>query len=113
MPEEEPYDAGNPSHVRRAIRESKRWDDRRSDVITLLMSNPDGRRWVHETLVLCHVGANPFANESTHKTAFNCGELNIGQQLMAQVIGAAPKLYLQMMDEANKPEQETGAETEQ
>lgn len=105
MPEEEPYDAGNPAHVRRRIKASKQWDEQRVEVIIALMSTEPGRRWVHELLLASRVGQNPFAAESTHTTAFNCGQLNQGQMLMAQVMNASVPLYMLMMEEANRPQE--------
>lgn len=46
------------------------------------------------------VGSNPY-NPEPIKMAFNCGGLNAGQVFMTQVMNADPKLYMQMMAEAN------------
>lgn len=68
------------------------------------MGTEDGRRWIREHLELAHVGANPFSSDPL-KMAFSCGELNVGQRFMADVMNAAPDLYMRMMAEANpKPE---------
>jgi hypothetical protein len=99
--EDKPYDAGDPKDVKAAIRASQRWNDRKTRVIQTLMSTEDGRRFVREHLELARIGANPF-NPDPLKTAFNCGELNIGQRFMAEVMNATPQLYMQMMAEANQ-----------
>ena len=106
---EEPYDAGNPAHVRGRIKASKLWDDQRTEVIVGLMSTEPGRRWVHEYLTHCQVGQNPF-NPDPIKMAFNCGGLNAGQVFMTWVMNADPRLYLQMMDEAVRRDKETEKE---
>jgi hypothetical protein len=98
--EDRPYDASEPKDVKARIKESQRWDDRRSRVIVGIMSCEDGRRWIRETLELAHVGLNPF-NTDALKMAFNCGEANVGQRIMAEVMNATPQMYMQMMAEAN------------
>lgn len=98
--EDRPYDASDPKDVKDRIKESQRWADRKSRVILSLMATEDGRRFVREQLELAHVGSNPY-NVDPIKMAFNCGELNVGQRAMADVMNAAPTLYMQMMAEAN------------
>lgn len=103
--EDRPYDAGDPKDVRAAIKASQRWDDKRNGVILVLMGTEEGRRFVREHLELAHVGTNPFNNDPI-KMAFNCGELNVGQRFMADIMNATPQLYMLMMAEANPaPEQ--------
>lgn len=107
--DDRPYDAGDPKDVKAAIKSAQRWGDKRNGVIRVLMSNEDGRRFVREHLELAHIGANPFHSDAI-KMAFNCGELNIGQRFMADVMNAAPELYMKMMAEANpapEPKDET------
>lgn len=100
MDEERPYDAGEPADVKKRIKESQRWDDRRDRVIISVMSTEDGRRWCREFLEHCMVGHNPY-NPEPVKMAFNCGGLNAGQVFMAQIMNASPELYMTMMAEAN------------
>jgi hypothetical protein len=103
--EDRPYDAGDPKDVKARIKESQRWEDRKQGVLIGLLGSEEGRRWVRETLELAHVGLNPF-NTDPIKMSFNCGELNIGQRLMADMMNASPQLYMLMMAEANPaPEQ--------
>lgn len=102
MPEEDrPYDASDPRDVRQRIKADKQWSLKRDAVIVSIMSSPDGRRWIREFLEHCMVGQNPF-NPEPVKMAFNCGGLNAGQVFMAQVMNAEPRLYMQMMAEANE-----------
>ncbi len=100
--EDKPYDAGDPHDVNVAIRAAKRWDDKRARVLIGILSSEDGRRWVRELLDGCHIGANPF-NRDLAAMSFSCGELNIGQRLMADFMNASPELYMQMMAEAKNP----------
>lgn len=107
--DDRPYDAGDPRDVKAAIKSAQRWDDKRDRVILTVMGTEDGRRWIREHLELAHVGTNPF-NSDALKMAFSCGELNVGQRFMADVMNAAPKEYMLMMAEANpapEPKDET------
>lgn len=97
--EDRPYDASEPKDVKAAIRASKRWDDKRAKVILSIMFTEDGRRWMREVLELCRIGDNPFSKDALIMS-FRCGEINIGNQLMAQVMNVAPQQYMQMMNEA-------------
>lgn len=100
MDEDRPYDAGDPQDVKAAIKESKRWDDKRARVLLGILGSEDGRRWLREVLELCRIGDNPFSKDSL-VMSFRCGEINVGNQVMAQLMNASPKLYMRMMQEAN------------
>jgi hypothetical protein len=64
------------------------------------MGMVDGRRYFYGLLVRCHVFANPYTGRAG-TTAFACGELNVGQQVLADIMRIAPDEYVQMMREAN------------
>ena len=62
------------------------------------LSVPQGRDFMYWLLEIAKIGQNPFtANALT--TSFNCGELNIGQQIQAHMIEVAPADYLKMLQE--------------
>lgn len=98
--DDRPYDASEPADVRKRIKEAQRWDDKRVRVIQTIMGTEDGRRLIREYLELTRLGQNPF-NTDALKMAFNCGEINVGQRIMADVMNATPELYMRMMQEAN------------
>jgi hypothetical protein len=103
--EDRPYDAGDPKDVKAAIKAAQRWDDKRDNVVKSIMSSEDGRRWIREFLELCHVGASSFSIDAL-RMAYLEGERNVGTVFMANVMNAAPDLYMLMMAEANPtPEQ--------
>lgn len=97
--EDRPYDAGDPHDVRSAIRESKRWDDLKGQVIVGVMSTENGRRWLRELIEMCHPGESSFSTEPL-RMAFMEGERNIGNRIMVDAMNADQKLYLLMMAEA-------------
>ena len=66
-----------------------------------IMNRWGGRRFMYELFADCHMYHNPFSTDS-HVTAFSCGEMNVGQKLLAIVMGACPELYSIMIEEANE-----------
>lgn len=58
-----------------------------------------GRAFIWWTLEIAGIGAQPFAPGHQDLTAFHCGELNVGQQILARLTEIAPEGYLTMMKE--------------
>lgn len=63
-----------------------------------IMQTPSGRSWIKSILERCHPYSSPYSSDPIGM-AFNCGEQNIGLQLVAEVHAASADLYLQMMKE--------------
>lgn len=63
-----------------------------------LLSTADGRRFAWLFLADCRVFQQPF-NGNALGTAFNCGELNVGQRFLAQLTEADPDAFLVMQQE--------------
>jgi hypothetical protein len=61
-----------------------------------LMAHQAGRRIAWQLLARSGVFRNPF-NNSGSVTAFNCGQMNLGQQLLAQILEHAPDAYVKML----------------
>lgn len=94
------YNADDPEQVKKA-REQAGFDKAMElDVIKNVMASAPGRRWIYSWLARCHIYSTPFRPSEQDTTSFNCGEQNIGQQLIADVQAAAPDLYLTMISEA-------------
>jgi hypothetical protein len=71
--------------------------------VSEVMKLPEGREFMYWLLELAKVGRNPFtANALT--TSFNCGELNVGQQIQSHIMDVAPDGYLQMLKERQEEE---------
>lgn len=64
---------------------------------TLLSSN-SGREYLWWLLSISRIGQNAHTNNAL-STAFNCGEQNIGQQILAHILEINPAGYVQMMRE--------------
>jgi hypothetical protein len=94
------YDSSNPKHIRIAQKSAKATDDARRGFVSHIMERADGRAYLHDLLVTCHIFAQPFSPEPT-VTAFACGELNVGQRILADIMAYCPDTYVTMMREAN------------
>ena len=66
--------------------------------IYALLEHRHGRRMLWWLLRIGGIGGQPFATNALI-TAFNCGELNIGQQILARIITVSPEGYVKMMKE--------------
>ena len=81
------------------------------DAIRLLMASATGRRFLWLQLSELHVFYNPFATNAL-QTAFNCGELNVGQRLLAKITEADPDAFLVMMKENQNVQRSRTASTD-
>jgi hypothetical protein len=94
------YDASNKKHIKIAEREARAMDDTRAGFISHIMGLVDGRTYIHDLLTACHIFRQPFS-PNAQVTAFACGELNIGQRLLSDIMRFCPDDYIVMMREAN------------
>lgn len=98
------YDASDRKSIRKAEKAAKIAEAKRRVFIRHLMATVDGREWMHDLLTMCHIFHTPFAAEKPDVTAFRCGEQNLGLQIFADVVRAAPNEYTLMMHEATQKE---------
>lgn len=91
-------DTSDPRQVEKAIKASKTKDEVRDEGLLQTMKSTQGRAWLYGLIEACGPGQNPFSPDAL-RTAFNCGELNIGNLVVGQCNKVAPELYLQMMKE--------------
>lgn len=76
-------------------------DDRkeRLAVVSALMGHRGGRKFLWWLLQVGKaVGHNPFTNNAL-TTSFGCGEMQVGQQILAELIEADPELFPTLMKE--------------
>lgn len=66
------------------------------------LGTPEGRRVFMRVVRRCGVQRTPFQGESTHMTAFYCGEQNIGLELLATAEQHVPDLVRLARNEAAK-----------
>ncbi len=72
--------------------------NRETEDLKWLMAHKQGRRLAWQWLADSGVFRNPF-NHSGSVTAFNCGQMNLGQQLMARIMEHVPDAYVVMLKE--------------
>lgn len=101
QPDEQPYDASDPSQVNQRNRDAKRRAIRHREVLGGIMSSSNGRAWLWDFLGGCHMFVTSYTSERTHDTAFNEGERNVGLRLNAEM-QRFPEQYLLMLKENGK-----------
>lgn len=79
-----------------------RWasEDKESidSAIDALLKAPNGRKALWWLLEIGQIGRQPFSTDP-HRTAFECGQLNVGQQVLARITSVSPEGYMNMMKE--------------
>lgn len=100
---ETPYHAGERPHVKEKQRAAKRREDADRKVIRQIMGSNEGRDWMNRLLLKTHVSVTASSPWSLNplEMAKACGEMEIGQQLLVEVIAACPERYIEMLKEAN------------
>lgn len=66
--------------------------------ISACLNTSNGRRLLWWILELGHINQQPFTSNAL-STAFQCGELNVGNQVLARIMEVNPDGYLTMMKE--------------
>ena len=94
----ETYDTSDKEQVNKARKKAARKRADRLKFIQAAMSHEEGRGWFFDILNFCKVFRTPFS-EDPYKTAFGCGELNIGLRILEDIQIAAPKEYIAMIEE--------------
>lgn len=94
---------------RRQLAELKKEKARRTLFIQDMLKRPDGREFVWWLLTIGKYGTQPMA-QTPYLTAFACGELNIGQQIFAEIISVDPAGFLRMQQERNDAERSSALE---
>lgn len=70
-----------------------------------LLATREGRHYLWWLLRIGRVGSQPFTNNAL-ATSFGCGELNVGQQILAHIIEVDPAGYALMIQEKANDERE-------
>ena len=96
--DEKPFDSSEPKDVQKRIKSVKQKEVINKEALRGIMSTRPGRSWMHSLLVRCHPYTTPF-NSDALLMSHNCGEANIGLQLVAELHDVSPELYLEMMKE--------------
>lgn len=82
----------------------QRWaDEDRLEIesqISRNLATPEGRKFLYYLLSLGKIGQNPFTPNAL-AMSFACGELNVGQRILADILSVAPDAWALMQKEAN------------
>lgn len=100
MTDEPLRDVSDPKAIQAALKTAKSFDDRAREGLHNMMRDPNGRAWLYRMLDVCHPFRNAFSSDALIM-AHNCGEVNIGLQIIADMQECSPELYLQTMKENN------------
>lgn len=69
-------------------------------VLSDLLSTPRGRRFLYYQLSLGKIHQNPFTPNAL-SMSFACGEMNVGQKMLADILSVSPEAWALMQKEAN------------
>lgn len=69
------------------------------------MKTSQGREFMYWLLEIGKIGRNPFTANALI-TSFQCGELNVGQQIQAYLQEISPKDYSHMLEEKAKEQED-------
>ncbi|MDE2021163.1 MAG: hypothetical protein KGJ13_12580 [Patescibacteria group bacterium] len=101
-PDEQPYDASDPTQVNNRRRSESRRRAAQKQVLPNLLSTPAGRNWMWDKLEACRVFQTSFDLGDPHATTFNEGQRNIGLMLLADIGAQCPDALVLMMREKGK-----------
>ena len=94
----------------------RRWQNedeiRVNSAIANAIERPEGRKFLWWLLEIGRIGMQPYANNALN-TAFNCGELNVGQRILDRIISVSPEGYVRMMKENESEVRERDAQLNQ
>lgn len=94
-----PYNAANRKDIRSAEKAQVMLSTIDREVISGLMSLPNGRQWVYEQLARCQTYADPFTPDP-YVHAYQSGAKSYGTHLHNQIMLYAPSMYELMIREA-------------
>lgn len=88
-------------------------DEARIDsAISKAINDAEQRKFLWWLLEIGRIGMQPYANNALN-TAFNCGELNVGQRILDRIISVSPEGYVRMMKENESEVRERDAQLNQ
>lgn len=89
---------GERADLRRQRKLSKEAKARLDNAVRAMLQHPDTRAYLIWLLEIGKVGTQPFSQNAL-LTSFQCGELNVGQQIFAHILEVDTAGYVQMMKE--------------
>jgi len=99
--EDAAFNASDPEQVAAKRRSAGKRRKANESVVYTIMSTQTGRDWMHDLLGSCHCFSTSFTGEAL-SMAFKEGERNIGNMLISDIMKAAPKEFILMLEEHSK-----------
>jgi hypothetical protein len=91
----------NPDDLRKEYSDAD--SEARKLVLTALLAHKEGRRFIWWLLQIGKaIGAQPYSQGDPHQTSFSCGEMQVGNKILAELIHADGEAYLKMMLEMQR-----------
>ncbi len=90
-----PYNAGDAAQVAHRQKGRKTRELRKKSGLRKLMSDPEGRMWVWDLLIMTGFSRASFSTDPL-TMAFNEGRRNIGLQIIGEINALSPELYVKM-----------------
>lgn len=95
------YDPSEPRHVAIKRRQARADDQARLEFIQYIMGVANGRAYIYDLLVSCHIFTDSLFTPDAMSMSFSSGRHSVGQQIVAEIMAACPDQYVQMMREAD------------
>lgn len=96
--EEQTVDTSDPIEVNKARKKDARTRADRLHFVQAAMTTEQGRAWFYDLLLFTKVIKTPF-DEDPYRTAFLCGQQNVGLRVLSDIQVSAPEEYLMMIQE--------------
>lgn len=97
--------AAHEDHEQKRLQRAQKKTDqafrtRANSFILKMLRDPEGMSFAWWLLQIGRVGLQPFdGGANALRTAFNCGELNVGQQILARFMELDPASYARLQQE--------------
>lgn len=91
-------DSGLKKAIRRARKSEALREAQRTKFVQVAMGTTEGKEYFRWLLEITKIGHQPFVPNAL-AMSFNCGELNIGQQIMGHFMDASPEGFIGLLKE--------------
>lgn len=102
MIEEQPYNADDGKKVNAARKKASRERILEDEVIRVLMSSPEGRRWIWSIFQFADIWGNPHVPGMPDSTAFNVGMANLAKMIWMRIKQVVPESAMLMLKESEE-----------
>lgn len=97
-----PFDANDPAAIAELEKLAASIKSKKLRVVEAVMSNEDGRAWMHELCADCYTFTENLMRETDGVNGRVEGKRSIGLNLFNQIMDAAPEMWWKMVCEARE-----------